>query len=54
LFEGLGDRREKKIVQDLPVHGNQGIEFRGEGEDQMEIGNGQEVFTARLDPFLFP
>ena len=27
LCEGLGDRTEKKIVEDLPVHRNQGIEF---------------------------
>ena len=50
----LGDRAEKKIVQDLAVHGYQGIEFRGQGEDHMEIRNGQEVLTARLDPFFFP
>ena len=52
--ERLGDRTEKQIVQDLAVHGDQGIEFRGEGEDHMEILNGQEVLTAGLDPFLFP
>ena len=52
--ECLGDRTEKKIVHELAVHGDQGVEFRGEGEDHMEILNGQEVFTARLDPFLFP
>jgi len=51
--ERLGDRTEKKIIHDFAVHGYQGIEFRGEGEDHMEILNGQEVFTARLDPFLF-
>ncbi len=27
LGEGLGDRTEKEIVQDLAVHGDQGIEF---------------------------
>jgi hypothetical protein len=54
LCEGLGDRTEKKIVQDLAVHGDQGIEFGGEGEDQMEIRNGQKILTASLDPFLFP
>jgi hypothetical protein len=52
--ESFGDRTEKKIVHDLAVHGYQGIEFRGEGEDHMEILNGQEVLTARLYPFLFP
>jgi hypothetical protein len=40
LREGFGDRAEEKIVQDLAVHGDQGIEFRGEGEDHMEIRNG--------------
>jgi len=27
LRKGLGDRTEKKIVQDLTVHGDQGIQF---------------------------
>ena len=52
--ESLRDRTEKKIVDDLAVHGDQGIEFRGDSEDHMEILNGQEVLTAGLDPFLFP
>jgi len=43
LGEGLGDRTEKEVVQDLAVQGDQGIEFRGEGEDHMEVLNGQEV-----------
>ena len=51
--ERLGDRTEKKIVHDLAVHGYEGIEFRREGEDHMEILNGQELLTACLDPFLF-
>ena len=54
LCEGLGDRTEKKIVQDLAVHGDQVSEFRGDSEDHMEIRDGQEVFTSRLDPFFFP
>jgi hypothetical protein len=54
LHERFGDRTEKKIVQDLAVHGYQGIEFRGEGEDHMEIRDGQEILTAGLDPFFFP
>jgi hypothetical protein len=45
---------EKKIVHDLPIHRYQGIQFRGEGEDYMEIRNGQEIITASLDPSLFP
>jgi hypothetical protein len=52
--EGLGGRTKKQIVEDLPIHQNQGIEFGGEGEDYMEVFNGQEVLTARLDPLLFP
>jgi len=51
--ESLRDRTKEKIVHDFPVHGDQGIEFRGEGEDHMEILNGQEVLTSRLDPFFF-
>jgi hypothetical protein len=52
--ERFGDRTEKKIGKDLAVHGDQGIEFRGEGEDHMEILNGQEVLPAGLDPSFFP
>jgi hypothetical protein len=40
LGEGLGDRTEKKIVQDLAVHGDQGVEFGGDSEDHMEIRDG--------------
>jgi hypothetical protein len=40
LCKGLGDRTEKKIIEDLSVHGDQGVEFRGEGEDDMEIRDG--------------
>ena len=54
LCESLGDRTEKEIVQDLTVRGGQGIEFRGEGEDHMEVLNGQEILTVSLDPFFFP
>jgi hypothetical protein len=52
--ERFGDRTEKEVVQDLAVHGDQGVKFGGEGEDHMEIGNGQEILTAGLDPLLFP
>jgi len=51
--EGLGDRTEKKIVQDLAVHGDQGVEFRGDREDHMEVRDGQEVLAAGLDPSFF-
>jgi len=35
----FGNRTEKKIVHDLPVHRYQGIQFRGDGEDHMKIFN---------------
>ena len=54
LRKGFGERTEEKIVKDLAVHGEQGIEFRGDREDHMEIGDGQEVLAAGLDPSLFP
>jgi len=31
---------EKKIVQDLPIHRYQGVQFGREGEDHVEIRNG--------------
>jgi hypothetical protein len=54
LCKSLGDRTEKKIIKDLAVQGDQRIEFGGEGEDEMEIRNGEEVLTAGLDPSFFP
>ena len=53
FHERFGDRTEKKIVQDLAVHGGQGVEFRGDSEDYMEIRDGEEVLPTGLDPFLF-
>jgi len=54
LRKSLGDRTEEKIVKDLAVQGDQGMEFGGESEDHMEIFNGEEVLTAGLDPSFFP
>jgi hypothetical protein len=54
FHERLRYGSEEKIVQDLPIHLDQGIQFRGDGEDYMEIRDGQEVLTASLDPSLFP
>ena len=54
FHERFGDRTEKKIVQDLAVHGDQGVEFGGDGEDYMEIRDGEEVLPTGLDPFFFP
>jgi hypothetical protein len=54
LRERLGCRVKKQVVQELLVHGNQGIQCGGEGENPMEIFNGQKVLPASLDPFFFP
>jgi hypothetical protein len=61
MFRVMGKFQERlrygskeKIVHDLPIHRYQGIQFRGDGEDHMEILNRKEIITARLDPFLFP
>jgi hypothetical protein len=45
---------KKQVVQELLIHGNQGIQFCGEGEDYMEVFNGQQVLPASLDPFFLP
>jgi len=50
----LGDRTEKKIIHDLAIHGYQEIQFRGKGEDHMEVFNGQKILPTSLDPFFFP
>jgi hypothetical protein len=54
FHERLRYGSKKKIVHDLSIHRYQGLQFRGDGEDHMEIRNGQEVLTASLDPFFFP
>jgi hypothetical protein len=50
--ERFRNRAEKKIIHDLPVHGDQGIQFYGNGEDNMEILSWQKIFAAGLDPFF--
>jgi hypothetical protein len=49
----FGNRAEKKIVHEFFVHGDQGIQFRGNGEDHMEILNGKEILALCLDPSFF-
>jgi hypothetical protein len=51
--ERLGNRSKKKIVPDLPIHRYQVIQFRGNGEDHMEVLDGQEILTTSLDPSFF-
>ena len=52
FHEGFGNRTEKKIIHDLPVHGDQWIQLCGNGENHMEIINREKVFAAGLDPFF--
>jgi len=54
FLDRLGGRTKEKIVHDPLIHRYQGIEFRGNGEDNMKILNGEKVLTARFDPSLFP
>ena len=54
LHECFGNGTEKKIVHDLPVHRYQVPQFRGNGEDHMEVLDGKEVLATSLDPFFFP
>ena len=53
FHERFGDRTEKKIIEDLAVQRDQGVEFRGDREDHMEIRDGKEVLAAGLDPSFF-
>jgi hypothetical protein len=54
FHERLRYGAKEKIVHDLPIHRYQEIQFRGDGEEHMEIRHGQEVLTASLDPSFFP
>ncbi len=53
FHERLGDGAKKKIVHDLPIHRYQVVQFRGDGEDHMEILDGKKVIAASLDPSFF-
>ena len=53
FYERLGDGAKKKIVHDLPIHRYQVVQFRGDGEDHMEILDGKKVIAASLDPSFF-
>ena len=54
FHERLGDGAKKKIVHDLPIHRYQTIQFRGDGEDNVEVLDGKKVIAASLDPSLLP
>jgi len=48
------DRAKQEVVDDLLIHDSQGIQFRGDRKDHMEVLNRQEIFASVLDPLLFP
>jgi len=50
----LGYGTEKDIVHDLLIHEDQWVQLRGDGKDNMEILNGQEVFLPCLYPLFLP
>jgi hypothetical protein len=50
----LGDRTEEEIIHDFLIAENKGIEFCGDGEDDMKVLYRKEVFSSGLNPFLFP
>jgi len=52
--ERLGNGLKKKIIHDLPVHRYQAIQFRGDGEDHMEVLDGKKILTAGFDPSFLP
>ena len=54
FHERLGNGSEKKIVHDLPVYRYQVIQFRGDGEDHVEVLDGKKVIAASLDPSFLP
>ena len=54
FHERPGHGLKQKIIHDLPVHGDQAIQFRGEGEDHMEVLDGKKILAAGFDPSLLP
>jgi hypothetical protein len=52
--ERLGGGFEKDVIENLPVSQGKGIELVRQGEDDMEVLNGEELFPPCLDPLLFP
>ena len=54
FHERPGHGLKKKIIHHLPVHGDQAIQFHGEGEDHVEVLDGKKILAAGFDPSLFP
>ena len=51
--ERLGGGFEKDVIENLPVSQGKGIELVRQGEDDMEVLDGEELFPPCLDPLLF-
>jgi len=50
----LGGGLEEDVVDHLAVSQGKGVELNGQGEDDMEVLDGEELFPPCLDPLLFP
>ena len=53
FHECFGHRTEQKIIHDLLIHDDNGIELRRDSEDDVEVLNGQQVFVSGLNPLFF-
>jgi hypothetical protein len=42
LLQRLSGSLEQQVVEAPLIHADQGIELMGQGEDDVEVGNGQE------------
>ena len=51
--ERLGGGFEKNIVNDFSVSQGKGVELVRQGEDDVEVLDGEELFPPCLDPLLF-
>ncbi len=51
LLQGLGGRLEQEVVEEALVDPNQRIEPMREGEDDVEVGNGQQQGLLGCEPF---
>jgi hypothetical protein len=50
LQQSLADGLEEEGVEGLAILAEEGIEFMGQGEDEMEVGDGQEVLALAFQP----
>ena len=53
FHQGCRNSLEQKPIEDFLVSENEGIQDIGDGEDDVEVRYGKEVFFPGLDPLLF-